>query len=148
MGMQFDSLRSILVPVDGSDGALRGVRYAAGLAKAVGASVTLLYVYDSTEIAALGIMVAEVDDVAAIENQARRAALDSAGTEMGGVSYPPKKATLVGNPAEQIVTYAKDHNIDLIVMGNRGRSQFGALLLGGVSDKVVHHAHCPVLIVR
>jgi nucleotide-binding universal stress UspA family protein len=37
---------------------------------------------------------------------------------------------------------------DLIIMGSRGLSDFEALLLGSVAHKVVHYAHCPVLIVR
>jgi nucleotide-binding universal stress UspA family protein len=37
---------------------------------------------------------------------------------------------------------------DLIVMGTRGMTELKSLVLGGVANKVVHHAHCPVLLVR
>jgi nucleotide-binding universal stress UspA family protein len=47
-----------------------------------------------------------------------------------------------------IVEYAERENIDLIVIGTRGRSAFKRLLLGSTSSGVVTHAHCPVMVVR
>ena len=47
-----------------------------------------------------------------------------------------------------IVSYAEEENIDLIVIGTRGRSGFTKLLLGSVASKVVTYAHCPVLVVK
>nr|WP_280953686.1 universal stress protein [Symbiobacterium terraclitae] len=54
----------------------------------------------------------------------------------------------VGEPAEEIVDYARLEQVDLIVMGSRGLSPIKELLVGSVSDKVLHTAPCPVLIVR
>ena len=53
-----------------------------------------------------------------------------------------------GNTAEQIVKVAADVGADLIVMGTRGMTEWRSMLLGGVANKVVQHAHCPVLLVR
>ena len=53
-----------------------------------------------------------------------------------------------GHPAEQILRVACEEDVDLIVMGSRGLSEWKALLLGSVSAHVIHHAHCSVLIVR
>jgi len=47
-----------------------------------------------------------------------------------------------------IVEYAERENIDLIVIGTRGRSAFKRLLLGSIASGVVTHAHCPVMVVR
>jgi nucleotide-binding universal stress UspA family protein len=52
------------------------------------------------------------------------------------------------NPAQEIVNYAKAHNIDLIVMGTRGRGAMAQVLMGSVAEKVVRMAPCPVLTVR
>lgn len=53
-----------------------------------------------------------------------------------------------GDTAEQIVEVAEASNAGLIVVGTRGTTEWKSLLLGGVANKVVHHATCPVLLVR
>ena len=53
-----------------------------------------------------------------------------------------------GNPAQQILDQATKHRADLIVMGTRGLTDFGALVLGSVSHKVIHLATCPCLTVK
>ena len=51
-------------------------------------------------------------------------------------------------PVEEIVDYAKEKNIDLIVMGTHGRGWLAHVLMGSVAEKVVRKAPCPVLTVR
>jgi glycine betaine transporter len=53
-----------------------------------------------------------------------------------------------GYPSQEIVKYAREHKVDLIVMGTHGRGPIGHLLLGSVAENVVRRAHCPVLTVR
>lgn len=53
-----------------------------------------------------------------------------------------------GPPAEAIVKYSEDQGADMIIMGSRGRTGIQRILLGSVAARVVHLAHCPVLIVR
>jgi universal stress protein A len=48
----------------------------------------------------------------------------------------------------EIVQYARQNDVDLIVMGTHGRSGLSHLLLGSVAEKVIRKAHCPVLVVR
>ena len=54
----------------------------------------------------------------------------------------------MGNPAQEIIETAREWNADLIVVGSHCRGFWGRALIGSVSDGVVHHASCPVLIVR
>jgi nucleotide-binding universal stress UspA family protein len=53
-----------------------------------------------------------------------------------------------GDAATEILDYASEHQIDLIVAGSRGLSQFKSLLIGSVSRKLVHYSNCSVLIVK
>ena len=53
-----------------------------------------------------------------------------------------------GEPGRSIVAAAESENADMIVVGTRGLARAGRWLLGSVSDHVVHHANCPVLVVR
>ena len=55
---------------------------------------------------------------------------------------------LVGVPFAEIVRYARDQSIDLIVMGTHGHTALAAMLIGSVAEKVVRKAPCPVLTVR
>ncbi|KAH9520427.1 hypothetical protein Btru_060765 [Bulinus truncatus] len=62
---------------------------------------------------------------------------------------PAKLLSLQGDkPGEVIVKAAKDENVTSIVLGTRGLGKIRRTLLGSVSEYVVHHAHCPVTIVR
>jgi nucleotide-binding universal stress UspA family protein len=54
----------------------------------------------------------------------------------------------VGEVAQEVVDLAEELEIDLIVVGTRGRSVIGRALMGSVSDSVVRHAHCPVVVAR
>lgn len=55
---------------------------------------------------------------------------------------------LFGSPDGRIVETAEEMGADLIVIGSHGYKQWERLLLGSVSDSVVHHAHCSVMVVR
>lgn len=55
---------------------------------------------------------------------------------------------LVGDPARQIIAYATNHDIDLIVMGRHGRCGFARAMLGSVAERTVRSAPCPVLTLR
>jgi nucleotide-binding universal stress UspA family protein len=59
-----------------------------------------------------------------------------------------KRQSIVGRPFEEIVRYAKVHDVDLIVIGSHGRRGLSHLLLGSVAERVVRTAGCPVLTVR
>lgn len=56
--------------------------------------------------------------------------------------------TVEGHPFVQIIRYAKEHDIDLIILGTHGRGAIAHMLLGSVAEKVVRKAPCPVLTVR
>jgi nucleotide-binding universal stress UspA family protein len=59
-----------------------------------------------------------------------------------------KKIVVEGHAVEEIVRVANQENIDLIVIGARGVSHMREMLLGSVTDGVLHHVHCPVLVIK
>lgn len=54
----------------------------------------------------------------------------------------------IGNPADEILTYAEQREVDLIVSGARGLGAVARFVLGSTSTKILHHSHCSILIVR
>ncbi len=142
----------ILVAVDGSKSALKAAGLAGEIARKFGSEVTLLYVphFPASVLAAwsmTGLAASERIAVQAAEEAVRelfRVACES----LGSLPAKPEEKTIVGHPAEIICQLAKESGYDLIVMGRRGLSEVSGFLMGSVSDKVSHHAHCPVLIVH
>ncbi len=145
----FDKL---LVPVDGSRSALKAAALAGEVARRFDSQVTLLHVQylPATVLAASGMAGMVAPDRAtaeALEEAARevlRAARESLALPEGRVT----QEVLLGHPAETICRVAEEGGYDLVAMGSRGLSEVRAFFLGSVSDKVSHHAPCPVLIVH
>lgn len=90
----------------------------------------------------------EVDEVIRDGKKFYQKAHDWAAAEAQkkGINFGSKM--LHGHIGETLVKYARESGADLIVMGSNGRSNVGRLLLGSVSNYVVKHARCPVMIVR
>ena len=65
-----------------------------------------------------------------------------------GMKYAPITKVLHGRPFKEIVTYAQEMLVDLIVLATHGRGGIAHALLGSTADKVIHNAPCPVLTVR
>jgi len=59
-----------------------------------------------------------------------------------------RKAVVLGKPFEQIIRYAREENVDLIVIGTHGHSALASMLLGSVAEKVIRKAPCAVLSMR
>lgn len=80
-----------------------------------------------------------------IRDEARELA-DKVIARLGEKTPPQVNITAVsGTPAEELLVAAND--ADMIVVGSRGAGGFARLLLGSVSSQVVHHAHCPVVVI-
>ncbi len=78
--------------------------------------------------------------------KAVRELVNKAATE-AGESVPDVTVTVTtGNPAEELIRASRD--ADIVVVGSHGRGGFASLLLGSVSNQVVHHAACPVVVIR
>ena len=142
------SLKKILVPTDFSECSEAAVRYGRALAKTFGASLHLLHVVQDpyTQPWAAEAFPAPLGDLLTqwqAQATARLKELVPDG-ERDAVSITAQ----VGSPFGEIVRYAADQQIDLIVIGTHGRGPLGHMLLGSVAEKVVRKSPCPVLTVR
>ena len=140
-------MQRILVPMDGSEQSHKAIAFVADLARHYNATIYLLHVFKLTVIPeGLGeYVVSDREQLRALGNKIVATSEDEA--KKHGIDRI--KATVVeGDPAERIIDYAKEHNVDIIVMGSRGMGTFKGLLLGSVSNKVTHRTDRTCVIVR
>jgi universal stress protein A len=135
------NIKRILCPIDFSEFNEVTNQYASVLASASGAEIVYLHVsipdipYGTTVYVDL-----EQDEVRC------RQQLETIKPTIEGI--PASHVVEFGTPANQIVTYAKENDIDLIVMGTHGRTGFRRALMGSVAEVVVRKAECPVLALK
>ena len=145
------TVNKILVPTDFSESADAALAYAKTLAGSLGASLHLLHVF--TDPSGPALYMPEV--YVPVPAEVRERALENARARLGErldaneeTRFRGTRAIVTGLTAKQIVTYAADHGMTLIVMGTHGRGGVAHLLLGSVAEHVVRTAPCPVLTVR
>jgi len=140
------TLRKILVPVDFSKHSAHAMQYGEEFAARFRAELHLLHSFETMPIMS-GDGAYFPPDVAAEEEAAATRTLE--GLKVNTVDEAQVVRKLKhGHPFVEIVRYAKDNEIDLIVMGTHGRGAIAHMLLGSVAEKVVRKAPCPVLTVR
>ena len=139
---------NILLASDGSECALKAAAVAATLANKFAARLTIINIYEP--IPTVGpygeIVNTELNERYIRELQEH--AISPVGRIMDKMGVPYQSRQEVGQPAAEIIRVAEEEGFDLVVLGSRGLSGFQEFLLGSVSDRVVHHARCPVLIVK
>ena len=139
------TFRNILVPTDGSEYTKMAIDKAVELAKAVGGSITAIYVIDHTVFGNIPMdsSVTSVYDM--MEKEGREAtAYVRQLCEQNGIES--KEMIVEGAPVKAIVSASSD--FDVIVMGTLGRTGFAKLMMGSVAERVVRYAKCPVMVVR
>jgi nucleotide-binding universal stress UspA family protein len=137
--------RRIVVGVDGSEPSKRALRWAIDQAGLTGATVEAVGVWEFQSSYAWGTVAAV--DAAELADACERTVIDTV-TETGGEAppVPIESYIITGHPANELVRQAK--GADLLVVGSRGYSGLVGALLGSVSQYCVHHATCPVVVVR
>ncbi len=142
-------IKNILVGVDGSKPSVQACHYAMDLATQTSAQLTFLFVIETPQVIPVGPLSGYVTTAPArSEEEVRKA---EAIVEQVAKERPGLKITTrveLGDPVDTICDVAKNMNVDLVIVGARGHNAAQRFLLGSVSDRVVHHASCPVLVVR
>jgi nucleotide-binding universal stress UspA family protein len=149
----------ILVPLDGSEQSLRALDVAVEVAVKFGSKLTLIYAYSVATVSGylpepsvtVGVPIMSASDISKLADSARKAGkkiLDNGKKRIKASGVEVHTLLEEGHPVHETIRTAQEDMFGLIVMGARGLSHVIELLLGGVSDAIMHHAVCPVLIVK
>jgi nucleotide-binding universal stress UspA family protein len=150
-------IKSILVPVDGSEHSGKALTLAVDVAEKYDASLSVLFVashkvdgdlqhfaateYSSEYIPKYDRVVRELS-----ENMGKRTIKELIGKLKTNVVIKP--VVLFGDPADQIVEYSMNKNFDMVVMGNRGLSDIKGMMMGSVSRKVRRLVKCAFVSIK
>jgi nucleotide-binding universal stress UspA family protein len=143
-------VRRILYPTDFSQATKAAARYACDLADQFNAELHLLHVlHDLTSLMPYTAVTlwAKPEHIADLVTGAQRL-LDTIPDAVWANGKAIVRMVRVGHVADEITTYARQHAIDLIVIGTHGHTGLKHALLGSIAEKVVRTAGCPVLTVR
>lgn len=138
-------MRKILITTDFSETSQTAFDLAQQVAEKFDGAITLLHVQELHlpplvyESAGTGVGQIEREHRELAESRLRELA-----QRLGAADH----AVVLGTPHVEIVRFAKEHDVDLIVMATHGRGFFSHAILGSTTERVVRHAPCPVLTVR
>lgn len=140
-------MKRILVGVDGSEPATKAAQMATEIAMRFGAKLTLAYVVPRLVLPpdAYGMTTADIE----AEHRAyAEKLLAHAESQLAESGVQADTLVLSGAPAECLAEAAQASDVDLVVAGSRGRGAVARMLLGSVTDRLVHISPKPVLVVR
>lgn len=141
----------ILFPTDFSEHSLHALDHALTITDHFSAELHCLYVVDEAyqywsglgpESIPLGPPPQELIDLGKSRMERFRT------EKLHGLGCTPVTAVALGRPFAEIIQYAREHRVDLIVMSTHGRGAFAHMLLGSTTEKVVRKAPCAVLTIR
>lgn len=144
------ALKHVLVPTDFSETSDLALKYGKAFAAAFGATLHVVHIIEEPygqpwAVEAYGFSLAALQDEWIKEARSR---MDTILSEDERKSLTAVTTTVLGHPVMEILRYAKDNAIDLIVMGTHGRGPLGKVVMGSVAERLVRKSPCPVLTVR
>jgi len=143
-------MKKILITTDLSDSSKKAFSVGKEFAQAFNAEILLLAIIEDPSQAALAyafeftvLPSLDVLEQVKLKVQAELQSIEQ--NEFGGFRIKSAVREAVGPPHLEIVNFAKENNVDLIVMATHGRGGFSRMFLGSVTEKVLHQAPCPVV---
>lgn len=139
-------MMKILIPVDGSAGAEKAVRFANRLVDGRETEITVLNVQPSYNTPNMKILFSR-EQIETFQSEAAREVLDHTQALADSLDMPIRTLVRTGDPGKEICAAAQADQADLIVMGYRGLSGIKRAIMGSVATHVLHETPCPVVIV-
>lgn len=147
-GTEGSHFKRVLIATDGSENAEKAASYGMYLAKAACAEVHVLYVISTQHAVTTRTVKSWSEGLEEYLKDKGRIAIgnvEKMGEEAG---VKVKSVFLKGIPADKILEYAQENNIDLIVVGTHGLTGIKKFLIGSIAEKVVRHSRVPVMVIR
>ena len=135
-------IKHILFPLDFSAAGMAAIPYVRALANQTHAKLTMLSVVPPAWVTPPGLIPPPPGSDPVALQDALQAHLDALSVE--GLQTPLTRLTAVGDPAEKIAEFTRDHAVDLVMIPTHGHGLFRRLLIGSVTSKVLHDVHAPV----
>ena len=148
------NFKKIMIATDGSDCSRLAVDKGIELAQLSGGTVYAVYVMSTDYLSSIdgdsfsmGVDPYWESIQEALKTQGQQAVNYVKGLgEMKGVNV--ESALLEGNPSDELIRYAEEKKMDIVIMGTLGKTGLDRLLLGSVAENLVRHSKVPVMVVR
>jgi nucleotide-binding universal stress UspA family protein len=137
----------MVVPTDFSETADKALAVAMDLARSLPARLSLIHVHAPVMMLPPPIDMVSLDTIFPKAMEKLEEALAARAARVRDAGIDCDTAVLEGAPHVEIVNQAEKENAELIVMGTHGRGGLASAILGSVTERVIHRATCPVLVV-
>ncbi len=148
------AIKNILVTTDFSEYSAVAVEYATSIATRFNATLHLLYVINEPMLGldlagtSGGVQASDTSRVTQLREAGAREEMQKFISEHVDEYTYVEQVFRTGHPFQEIITYAQEHQIDLIVMATHGRTGLAHMVMGSIAEKVVRHSPVPVLTVK
>lgn len=158
--MQEDHFSKVLVAIDGSTSSIHAIDYAISIAIKNNSELIVLYIIDVYKYPYLSssIILAptfgsekyleEKNEAEEHMNEIKKRYKQKTKNNINSKELKTEIFEGTKSVATTIIEYAESKDVDLIIIGNKGKTGFKRLLLGSVSSNIIKHAHCAVLVIR
>ncbi len=142
-------LKKVLVPTDFSESARHALTYGISFAREYEAELTLLHVVENLTVGyASDLFPVPMAEVFQEISGYAKAELAKLGAEARERDIAVVEQVIQGKPSAEIVRFARETQVDMIVLGTHGKGMLDQALFGSTTERVVRRAPCPVLTVR
>ena len=142
------NIQRIMVPLNFSDHSQKALMYGVKMAQQFGSELELVHVVTPVVYAEGMVLPAAMENLDQETEKHARTELAKLTEREDVAALKWKTTVLTGTPYDEIVSHARKHETDLLLITTHGRTGLQHFLLGSTAEKILRHAPCPVMIVR